>query len=262
MNNNNLTSRTFHEERKEQAWERKSPTGQWPPPPDRYETALLNIFERLPKGKVLDVPCGIGQMSVRFREMGHSVACFDIAPELFRGEGFTVETGDMNESLPYPDNEFDYLLCKNGAHRIFALDRLFSEFARILKPGGKAVVSVPNYGRIQRRLNFFFYGSQSRNINSQEAEQVLDLPIANFRNCLLYPQIEKTFLRHGFSIEEIASEKPYSPLHLYPLVLLARFVCSFASKKKRKDFSLEGANSKHAIAGGRHIIVVASLKNT
>jgi methyltransferase family protein len=233
------TDRTFDGTRKDEAWDRKSPTGEWPPPPDSYETALLDIFKGFPPGKVLDVPCGIGQMSVRFRDMGHDAACFDLAPE-----------------------EFDYLLCKNGAHRVFALDRLFSEFARILKPGGKAVVSVPNYARIQRRLNSLLYGSQSRNVNSQEAERVLDLAIANFRNCLLYPQIEKTFFRHGFSIENITSETPYSPLLLYPLVLLVRFFCLFASKKKREDFSLEGANSKHAIAGGRHIIVVASLKES
>lgn len=258
MKKDDSADRAFDQKRKDEAWDRKSPTGEWPPPPDSYEATLLDIFKEFSPGKVLDVPCGIGQMSVRFQEMGHSVACFDIAPELFRGEGIKVETGDMNESLPFPDNEFDYLLCKNGAHRVFALDRLFAEFARILKPGGKAVVSVPNYARIQRRLNFFLYGSQSRNINTQEAEQVLDLPIANFRNCLLYPQIEKTFLRHGFRIEEISSEPPYSLWYLYPFVFIARVICSFASKKRQKDFSLEGANSKHAIGGGRHIIVVAS----
>ena len=258
MNRAAMAEAAFHDDKKEEAWRRKSPAGTWPPPPDRYERALLQVFEREPRGKVLDAPCGQGAMSVRLREMGFEVRCFDIAPELFRGEGFTVETGDMNVALPYPDGEFDYILSKNGAHRVFSLDRMIAEFARILRPGGRVVLSVPNYGRIQRRIRHLLYGSLSRNINSQECERVLDAPIANFRNCLLYPQIEKTFLRHGFQIRAITSDgKPYSQFHSLPLVWLVRFLCRFSSQKDREDYSLEGSNSAHALAGGGHLIVVA-----
>ena len=55
MNVQDSTSRTFDQKRKQEAWERKSPTGQWPPPPDSYETALLEIFKDFSPGKVLDV---------------------------------------------------------------------------------------------------------------------------------------------------------------------------------------------------------------
>ena len=246
------------EGKKAEAWERKSPTGEWPPPPDRYERALLDLFEGFKPGRLLDVPCGQGAMSLRLRDMGYKVSCFDIAPELLRAEGFTVETGDMNESLPYPDREFDYILCKNGAHRVFGLDRLVSEFARITKTGGIAVISVPNYGRMERRLRFFLRGSVSRNINSQECEGVLDSPAANFRNGLLYPQIEISLRRHGFEVERVTSDgRAYRRLHLLPFVLLARFFCLFDTAKDRLDFCTKRVNSAHAIAGGGHIIVVA-----
>lgn len=191
------------------------------------------------------------------REIGFDVHCFDIDAQLFRGRGFEFKTGDLNETLPYKENSFDFVLCKNGAQRIFAFDRLLSEFNRVLKPGGTLVLSTPNYARIQRRLRYLVFGSVSKNINSQKCGGSVDSPAARFRHMLLYPQIETTMERQGFKVAEILSDgKPYAAIHLLPYVLLIRCVTWFASKAKREGYNLNGANSAHALAGGRHLIVV------
>lgn len=231
---------------------------EFPGTPNPYEKALLELFEKAPRGSLLDAPCGKGQLSVWLREIGYDTHCFDIDAHLFRGDGFPFEAGDLNENLPYADNSFDYILCKNGAQRIFALDHLFSEFNRALKPGGTLVVSTPNYARIQRRLRYLVFGSVSRNVNSQLCGGSVDSHTARFRCALLYPQIEQTLQRQGFAVERITSDgKPYAAIHLLPYIFPIRLLSWFASEGKQEGYSLRGGNSAHALAGGRHLIVLA-----
>lgn len=119
-------------------------------------------------------------------------------------------------------------------------------------------MSLPNYARIQRRLRYLAFGSVSTNVNSQVCAGSVDSPTANFRACLLYPQLEKTLNRNGFQVDRILSDgKPYAAVHLLPFVGIAKLLSIFASNHKQQGYSLRGANSAHALAGGRHLILVA-----
>jgi len=249
-----LTPNQVDNSHREMSRPRASP---WPGAPTHHEKVLLELFGAFPKGSLLDAPCGKGQMSIWLREMGYDVHCFDIDPDLFQGESFPFQEGDLNGSLPYEDSRFDTILCKRGVQRISGLDGMLSEFRRVLKPGGTLVVSAPNYARIQRRLRFLVFGSVSKNINSQECRGWVESSTANFRNFLLYPQLEKTLQRQGLRIERVFSDgRPYAEFHLLPFVLLAKFSSLFASENKKSGYSLRGANSAHALAGGRHLIFV------
>lgn len=90
----------------------------------------------------------------RFREVG--AECFALNILFFYEEPDPFEEwphkalGDMNE-LPYDDGTFDVVLVSATAHHSSSLGPLFSEVARVLVPGGRAlVINEPVEGLLKR----------------------------------------------------------------------------------------------------------------
>lgn len=97
---------------------------------------------------ILDVACGPGFVPVALarRAPGASVAGLDISPfmlEEARGRVDSAGLADRVEivegsayDMPFPDAEFDLVTMSNALHMFDDVPRLFSEVARVLKPGG------------------------------------------------------------------------------------------------------------------------------
>jgi ubiquinone/menaquinone biosynthesis C-methylase UbiE len=115
----------------------------------RQRFALQMVEASLPYGsKILDAGCGPGEMAVRLMERGYEVWGLDIAEPMIRharercgADRFRV--GDI-ERIPFPDSTFDGVVCLGVLEYLDADARALSEVGRVLKPGGKAVVSTPN----------------------------------------------------------------------------------------------------------------------
>lgn len=101
---------------------------------------------------VLDVGCGAGVEVVRFARAGARVVGVDIAESAValtrqnlaqQGLSATVEVAD-GESLPFPDNSFDFVFA-HGVIQYTHDDRaLANEVRRVLRPGGLALFQVYN----------------------------------------------------------------------------------------------------------------------
>jgi len=100
----------------------------------------------------LDVCCGTGdlalELSRRVSPDGHVVGCdfsepmLDLAREKAAGRrlaGVRFEWADALQ-LPYDAGRFDAVTVGFGVRNLADLDRGLSEMARILKPGGRAVI--------------------------------------------------------------------------------------------------------------------------
>jgi 2-polyprenyl-3-methyl-5-hydroxy-6-metoxy-1,4-benzoquinol methylase len=67
--------------------------------------------------------------------------------------GFTAHRIDLNEGLPgLEDDAYDVVGMLEIIEHVVASERLLAEAGRVLRPGGLLVLSTPNYGFVQERL--------------------------------------------------------------------------------------------------------------
>src|SRR2546427_10538230 len=110
---------------------------------------VAGILEKEPRGALLDVPAGEGALAARLSAAGFEVSCCDLYPEIFRLNNVSIRQGDLNGELPFDDQSFDYVTCLEALEHIENPQQAIREFARLLRPGGKGIVSVPNTLNIQ-----------------------------------------------------------------------------------------------------------------
>lgn len=123
--------------------------------PNCYETSF-SVFERCQRGKLLDIAAGSGYTSHMLQKMGFSVTATEINPEQFRAEHVSVDVVDLNHGLPYPDASFPNVLALEIIEHLEAPSRFLRELARVLAPGGTALVSTPNITTLTSKLRFLF----------------------------------------------------------------------------------------------------------
>ncbi|MEO6334221.1 MAG: class I SAM-dependent methyltransferase, partial [Pyrinomonadaceae bacterium] len=123
--------------------------------------AVADILSGSPRGNLLDIPAGHGALAVRLRELGFEVSACDLYPQIFEAKGIEIKSGDLDGTLPYGDRTFAYVVCIEGLEHIENPANAIREFARVLKPGGSLVVSVPNIMNVEERLKWLFAGYTS-----------------------------------------------------------------------------------------------------
>jgi demethylmenaquinone methyltransferase/2-methoxy-6-polyprenyl-1,4-benzoquinol methylase len=118
----------------------------------RWRERAADCAELAPGDSALDICCGTGdlalELSTRVTPGGHVVGCdfsepmLDLAREKTarRGaDGVRFEWADALQ-LPYDGGRFDAVTVGFGVRNLADLDRGLSEMARVLKPGGRAVI--------------------------------------------------------------------------------------------------------------------------
>jgi cyclopropane fatty-acyl-phospholipid synthase-like methyltransferase len=118
---------------------------------DRF-FSLLEVTEA---SHVLDVASGWGAPALRLaRQTGCSVVGIEInrdavataaalAEQLQLDERVRFEERDANQPLTFPDHVFDAICCFDALVHFLDRERLFSEWSRMLKPGGKLLFTEP-----------------------------------------------------------------------------------------------------------------------
>ncbi len=219
---------------------------------------VVEMMKKEPRGKVLDVPTGTGILADRLEKMGFEVSCCDINSSYFSVPHLKIESGNLNQSLPYPNNTFDYLVCLDGIEHTENPSNAIREFQRILKKGGKLFLSTPNFLSIERRLHFLLTGNFSKIPSHEVIREVWkgELSMAHL-SPLGYPLLKFIMEWHGFRILRLEKDRDKPRMRwLLPIVWGLRFYAQFLSKKKWENYRLGETLSKEIIMGGNTLIVV------
>ena len=156
------------------------------------------------KGRTLDIGCGTGH-DLRLLDDAVGIDPSRQMLEIAKKTGKKVVLGRA-EKLPFPDEAFDNAICLFGTLNMCDYRKAVSEMARVLKPGGTAVVSVASvwdrgYGMMKRfsikhpardktitidgnktKLMLFERGELTQIFRSNELEIKKFIPLFKFQN--------------------------------------------------------------------------------
>ena len=121
---------------------------------------LVSIKDEL-KGKiVLDLPAGNGVTSEILLELGSKVEAYDLFPEYFLLKNMECKKADINEGLPLANDYADYVICQEGIEHFSDQLKAFSEFNRVLKVGGKLIITTPSYSNLHAKLSYALFETE------------------------------------------------------------------------------------------------------
>lgn len=99
-------------------------------------------------GRVLDLGCGLGGFLPSLQDLGFEVHAADMDADslLFcSNRGFSSCAEVDCYRLPYPDDSFDWVTMFDVVEHIEDDALLMREVRRVLRPGGRVMISVPAY---------------------------------------------------------------------------------------------------------------------
>jgi len=99
-------------------------------------------------------------MSAVLAELGADVIPCDLYPEFFGIEGIRCQKADLASTLPLADGSADVVLCQEGIEHLADQLHAFREFNRVLKPGGKLLITTPNISNLRAKIGLLCTGAE------------------------------------------------------------------------------------------------------
>src|SRR5688572_27907365 len=146
--------------------------------------------------RILDLGCGVGGFLAGLAELGGTVVASDLdhaSLAVCRTRGFRASLVADGYALPFAPGAFDLVCLFDALEHIRDEGRALREIARVLRPGGRVVVTVPAYP--------FLYANNDR--------------VA--RHCRRYTRasLRRALADAGFTLER----NTHANVFLFPLIL-------------------------------------------
>lgn len=110
--------------------------------------AMLALAGEVTGRHILDAGCGAGPLTAALRERGAAVTGIDSSAAMLAlarqrlGEDVSLKLVDLRDPLPFDDETFDDIVSSLVLHYLQDWGPALGELRRVLKPGGRLIVSV------------------------------------------------------------------------------------------------------------------------
>jgi ubiquinone/menaquinone biosynthesis C-methylase UbiE len=104
--------------------------------------------------RVLDLGCGAGNLVADLQRAAASVVGVDVAEAALRRARarhpeITFLRAEIDGELPLEDNAFDVVWSSEVIEHVADTARWMSEVRRVLRPGGRLLLTTPSHGRLK-----------------------------------------------------------------------------------------------------------------
>jgi SAM-dependent methyltransferase len=164
--------------------------------------------------RVLDAGCGSGPLSAALRAKGAIVTGFDGSPAMIKlarqrlGENADLHVADLGRPLPFADSAFDDVVVSLVLHYLRDWAAPLAELRRVLKPGGRLLLSVYHptvYKLGYPDADYFAVTQFSEDYTLKDGQSM----VLTYWHRPLHAMTD-AFTEAGFRISVI-SEPPFSP---------------------------------------------------
>ncbi len=224
---------------------------------------IIQFLQNERRGKLLDAPAGSGILSTKFKGLGFECYCCDINAEGFKAQDIEFKVGDLNKRIPFETSYFDYITCIDGLEHMENPHNAIREFKRLLKKGGKLIISIPNYLNIERRMKFLLTGSFTKPVNQEMFKKKFNCNTAMMHiNLIGYPLLKFLLESNNLRITKLDIDKPKPKMvFLSPIIAIIKRYCLFWPKKVKERYWLKETLSKEILSGGNTLIIIAEKQN-
>ena len=112
---------------------------------EREDPLVREWLASIPQGIALDAACGTGRHAATLTDLGHAVIGVDATEAMLAIARAKVPSADFRlgqlEALPVDDASVDLVTCSLSLTHVERLEPVVQEFARVLRPGGRAIIS-------------------------------------------------------------------------------------------------------------------------
>lgn len=146
--------------------------------------------------KILDVGCGTGFVAQLYPN--YDLTGIDISEDMLKLNPHKWIKAPA-EAIPFPDNTFDYVICRSLLHHLEVPAKGLAEMARVLKPGGKFVCWEPNLSlwndwirrmaKLTRRFSHWHKSFEPYELRQMVRNAGLHIQSIAYQGYLAYPLI-------------------------------------------------------------------------
>ena len=123
---------------------------------DILARTYVQLLREHARGRLLDLGCGFVPLYEMYREQVEETVCVDWENSLHQNQ-YLDRFVDLNGgAIPFPDESFDTILLTDVLEHIVAPEPIIHEIARMLRPKGKAIITVPFFYWLHEQPHDFY----------------------------------------------------------------------------------------------------------
>jgi SAM-dependent methyltransferase len=181
---------------------------------------------------VLDCPAGSGALTRDLLKAGYDVVPADLFPGNFKLPGRQCIFLDMHEKFPLADESLDAIICVEGIEHLEDQFHFVRECHRVLRTGGRLLLTTPNILNLASRLKYFLTGFWS--LYELPVNEVSKDPTHDHIGPISYPWLRYILHTNGFRVRQVITDRQRRGARgLWPLVPFIRAFTRYTVNQER-----------------------------